>query len=69
MELKRSNNLQTIKDYIRTNLKKGKTVFVADFGERKPRTSVLNGLRKFAPQLGKLEELWAYWDGNLVRLQ
>ena len=69
VELKRSNNLQTIKDYIRTNLKKGKTVFVADFGERKPRTSVLNGLRKFAPQLGKLEELWAYWDGNLVRLQ
>ena len=69
VELKRSNNLQTLKDYVRGGLKKGKRVFIADFGELPPRQSVINGLRKFRPQVGEIKELWAYWDGNLIRLQ
>lgn len=68
VELKRSNNLQTIKDHVKTGLAKGKDTFMIDFGDRPPRKSVLTGLAKFSPQAGK-PTIWGFWDGHLVKLQ
>lgn len=68
VELKRSNNLQTIKDHIKKGLRQGKSVFLIDFGSE-PRSSVLRGLRTFTPRTPGLSEIWVYWDGHLERVQ
>ncbi|MGI5951443.1 MAG: hypothetical protein ACOX61_06310 [Brooklawnia sp.] len=68
VELKRTINLQTIKDYVKAGLKRNKAVFMIDFGSRHPKSRVLRGLQTFTPQAGE-PEIWGYWNGTLVRLQ
>lgn len=69
VELKRSVNAQTIKDYIKKNLPKGKRVFMIDFGDTRPPQRVLSNLAKFSPRNQTPFELWGYWDGALIRIQ
>jgi len=68
VELKRSNNLQTIKDHIKSGLKKGKSTFMVDFGEEKPPDRVLRALAGFTPEAGN-PEIWAFWSGTVARLK
>lgn len=69
VELKRSANAQTIKDYVKKNLARGKRVFMIDFGDARPPQRVLGNLAKFTPKDPTPFELWGYWNGALVRIK
>lgn len=69
-ELKRTNNVQTMKDYIHKGLGQGKNVFIIDLGTYPPNSRIRNGITKQASSNATGEyEVWAFWDGGLERLR
>lgn len=69
-ELKRTNNVQTMKDYIHKGLGQGKSVFIIDLGTYPPNSRIRNGITKQASSNATGGyEVWAFWDGGFERLR
>ena len=69
-ELKRTNNVQTMKDYIHKGLGQGKNVFIIDLGTHPPNSRIRNGIAKQASSNATGEyEVWVFWDGGFERLR
>lgn len=70
VELKRANRkIRRTKQRISDSLSKGKHIFFIDFGDKRPPENWVRALKKYSPNKPGLEQIWGYWDGNLVRFR